>query len=202
MSVAQGVAVATAAAAAAASVYYYRMSQRQWKNVSYGAYGAVTRCLFCDIVAKRELGDGSRTRVFAETDRLVAFHPRGTAAMGHILVVPREHLRNAVHLGPEHRQLVAEMAEWGSELLVAHAQRAREAVPADGGVVVDLTDPADPLVSPLQAPRFVFHMAPFNSVDHLHLHCLLPPFKSTIQEHIYRPGRMWCSSAAQVIASL
>ena len=44
MSVAQGVAVATAAAAAAASVYYYRMSQRQWKNVSYGAYGAVTRC--------------------------------------------------------------------------------------------------------------------------------------------------------------
>ena len=38
------------------------------------------------------------------------------------------------------------MAEWGSELLVAHAQRAREAVPADGGVVVDLTDPADPVL--------------------------------------------------------
>ena len=37
-------AVATAAAAAAASMYCYRKSQRQWKNVSYGEEGAVTRC--------------------------------------------------------------------------------------------------------------------------------------------------------------
>ena len=51
------------------------------------------------------------------------------------------------------------MVEWGNELLVAHVQTARE---ADGGVAVD---PAD-----LAAPRFVFHMAPFNSVDHLHLY--------------------------------
>ena len=51
------------------------------------------------------------------------------------------------------------MVEWGNELLVAHVQTAKE---ADGGVAVD---PAD-----LATPRFVFHMAPFNSVDHLHLY--------------------------------
>ena len=59
-----------------------------------------------------------------------------------------------------------------------------------------------PPLSPFAAARFVFHMAPFNSVDHLHLHCLLPPFTSTIQEYTYTPGSSWCSSAGQVMASL
>jgi sulfate adenylyltransferase (ADP) / adenylylsulfatase len=44
----------------------------------------------------------------------------------------------------------------------------------------------------LQAAQFVFHVAPFNSIDHLHLHCQALPFSSWWSAAKYQAGTRWC----------
>jgi len=39
-----------------------------------------------------------------------------------------------------------------------------------------------------------FHKPPFNSIDHLHLHALLPPFKTISDQISFTSGMPWCCS--------
>jgi histidine triad (HIT) family protein len=101
-------------------------------------------CLFCKILA----GDIPSTGVL-ETDRTYAFRDLNPAAPTHVLVIPREHIANAMEVTPEHGEIVAEM-------LVAARQVAEAEGIAERGY------------------RLVFNVGhdSGNTVPHLHLHVI------------------------------
>ena len=101
-------------------------------------------CLFCKIVA----GEIPSDRV-AESERSVAFRDISPAAPVHVLVIPREHITNAAHVGPEHAEILTEMVTTARQV-------------ADDQGILD------------SGYRLVFNVGAdaLNSVPHLHLHVL------------------------------
>ena len=101
-------------------------------------------CLFCKILAGEV-----PSREAASTDTTYAFYDINPAAPVHVLVIPREHIVNASHIGPEH-----------GEILAAMMATARQ-VAAATGILED-------------GYRLVFNIGghALNSVPHLHMHVL------------------------------
>jgi histidine triad (HIT) family protein len=101
-------------------------------------------CLFCQILA----GDIPSKEALS-TERTYAFCDINPAAPVHVLVIPREHITNAAHVGPEHGEILAEMMVAARSVAEAHGI-------ADTGY------------------RLVFNVGDhaLNSVPHLHLHVL------------------------------
>jgi len=77
------------------------------------------------------------------------------AAVFHLLVIPRRHLESVKTLDASHISLVQDMLALGDEALTS-------------------------VGAPEGNRRFGFHIPPFTSVDHLHLHCFGLPFRSTL----------------------
>uniref|UniRef100_A0A0D3FYD2 HIT domain-containing protein n=1 Tax=Oryza barthii TaxID=65489 RepID=A0A0D3FYD2_9ORYZ len=82
----------------------------------------------------------------------------------HYLVIPIEHIPtvNNLQRTTEDHQLVSHMLAVGRDLLNRDAPNSEE-------------------------HRFGFHQPPFNSVDHLHLHCLALPFTPSWRQVKYTP---------------
>jgi histidine triad (HIT) family protein len=68
-------------------------------------------CLFCKIVA----GD-IPSNVVLETDTVFAFRDVNPTAPTHVLVVPREHVRDATEIAPEHGSLLADLIAAANEI--------------------------------------------------------------------------------------
>ena len=144
------------------------------KAVRYSsATGEVESCVFCNICRG---DDPLATQILSETDSVAAFLPRREdGARDHILVVPKHHVRNLSSLiphDPEHIRMLRDMKEHG--LACARARH--------------------PDVHDDSAYRLVFHVPPFNSVDHLHLHIFLPPFDNWWKNFTYTGGWPWCET--------
>ena len=77
-------------------------------------------CIFCKILAE-ELPSAR----IAETERAIAFMDINPGSRGHALVIPREHSRDLLEIGPEDLAACAELAQ---EI----AGRAKERLGADG----------------------------------------------------------------------
>ncbi|MGH9102232.1 MAG: histidine triad nucleotide-binding protein [Acidimicrobiales bacterium] len=104
----------------------------------------MTDCLFCRIVAGEVPSKG-----VVSTERTYAFADIEPGAPVHVLVVPREHVESADHVGPQHASLLAEM------LATAQAVARAEGVAASGyRLVLNVGEDAR------------------NSVPHLHMHLL------------------------------
>ena len=101
-------------------------------------------CIFCGIVA----GEVPSREVLS-TDTTYAFRDINPAVPCHVLVVPRVHIPNAAHLGPEHGEILAQM------VLTAQAVAEKEGIERSGY-------------------RLVFNVGDdaLNTVHHLHLHVL------------------------------
>ncbi|KAJ2606048.1 hypothetical protein EV177_006014 [Coemansia sp. RSA 1804] len=95
-----------------------------------------------------------------EDENFIAFHDRKPDAALHLLVVPRKHYGTVKELTTDDQELVIQMLSLGQRLL-------REA-----GFSEEKT-------------RFGFHVPPFNSVHHLHMHCLGLPFKPRYAELMF-----------------
>ncbi|WVZ86547.1 hypothetical protein U9M48_033306 [Paspalum notatum var. saurae] len=82
----------------------------------------------------------------------------------HYLVIPIEHIPtvNSLRKTIDDHQLVSHMVKVGKDLLNQDAPNSEE-------------------------HRFGFHQPPFNSVDHLHLHCLALPFVPSWRQVKYTP---------------
>ncbi|RHY84534.1 hypothetical protein DYB26_015533 [Aphanomyces astaci] len=151
--------------------------QRFWQRLTIARQTAPQPCVFCDHANLETNG------ILYEDDQVMAFrdkHPRATA---HILVVPKNHIESTANLTPSHASIgthhdtsipsshvtllhvVEHMLNIGKDVLHQECLRL-------GHV------PSKPAV-------FGFHQPPFNSINHLHLHCLAPPFLPSWNELRY-----------------
>lgn len=97
----------------------------------------VADCIFCQIIAG-ELP----ARIVWETDKVVAFWTIEPMAPTHILLVPREHLPDALSLDASHAKLLADLLVVGRRIAEAEGVansgfRLVVNVGADGGMTVD-----------------------------------------------------------------
>lgn len=127
--------------------------------------------------------DGSLpSRNYKETSELLAFQDRSPRAELHALVIPKRFIPNVYSLTPEDVHLVQDMRQMGLELL-------EEQQP-------ETLEEKDYILC--------FHIPPFNSVDHLHLHVLAPASKMNVMYRYgkYNCGSRWCISDLEVIERL
>ncbi|GLV34010.1 uncharacterized protein CBL_11107 [Carabus blaptoides fortunei] len=119
-------------------------------------------CLFCKIVNHTHEAD-----ILYEDEDLIIFNDIKPAAKFHILVVPKNHLKDAKSLKPENKELVVKMIEAGKRLVEEKD--------------LDATDTISG-----------FHWPPFNSIQHLHLHFINSTSDMNfISRLIFKPNTWW-----------
>ena len=80
-------------------------------------------------------------------------------------------------------QLAEHMADVGRALLKKNADAAGRYIPADHFVLL-------------------YHVPPYNSIDHLHVHCFELPFKNWKFSQKYAVSSFWCASHEAIIERL
>ena len=118
-------------------------------------------CVFCAKIAARVADPASDDAFVHVDDDLVVFRDWKPAARRHYLVCPRAHVSSARALTPADARLARRMLELGTRAI------ARDF-------------PDDP-----PETRYGFHIPPFNSVDHLHMHAFALPFEPAWKERKY-----------------
>ncbi len=108
------------------------------------------KCVFCHIASNQE-----PARIIYSDGQFIAFHDINPSAKLHLLIIPRQHLTNIKHLNASHTELVKQMKDIGTQLLIKNGYMTTK------------------------VQQMGFHVPPFTSVSHLHLHVLGLPFKNT-----------------------
>lgn len=154
------------------------------KGVSYNAAGEVVNCVFCRI-ANRDPNEPANVVLDSKDSKFISFVPLANVTSYHILVSPKHHVQNVNSLVNKYDvQLVKEMMAFGKEALLKYC---------DNEINPNNHDEA----------MYCFHVPPWNSIDHLHLHVIGRPkemcFTSSIK---YFPDGYWCKSAEALIKEL
>ncbi|KAL1516973.1 hypothetical protein ABEB36_000798 [Hypothenemus hampei] len=127
-------------------------------------------CIFCNIVAKQSPAD-----VKFENEEIIIFKDISPVATHHYLSIPKNHIDNIKSLNTVyHEELLQRLIDEGKRVIVEQ----------DG----DLTD-----------SLLGFHLPPFNTVGHLHLH-LISPASSLSFKHrmMFKPNSYWFATADQI----
>lgn len=120
------------------------------------------------------ISESDPQRLAYNDEHFVAFDDRNPGAKEHILVIPREHIESVYDISS--KQLVQGMMDRGNAVLEARG------VP--------------------EADRVLgFHVPPFTSVKHVHLHALGKPFKSWFRKIKYTPS-LWYVDAETAVNRL
>ncbi|KAJ2160425.1 hypothetical protein GGF46_002251 [Coemansia sp. RSA 552] len=117
-------------------------------------------------------------RVVYEDDEFLAFHDIKPDAALHLLVIPKQHRGTIKELHKADVAMIRRMHGIGERLLREQGFTGDDA-------------------------RFGFHRPPFNSVHHLHMHCLGLPFKPKRAEYMFpQRGSAWFMPTAKLILQL
>ncbi|XP_074540716.1 adenosine 5'-monophosphoramidase HINT3-like [Halichoeres trimaculatus] len=131
-------------------------------------------CPFCEIV-----NDNTDTEILLSDDKLLCFRDIKPGATHHYLVIPRTHIDYCKALKADDIPLVERMVQMGWQVLEKHK------------------------VSCLDDVRMGFHLPPFSSVPHLHLHVLAPASKMDGKSQLhYGPLSHWFISVDKVLTQL
>jgi diadenosine tetraphosphate (Ap4A) HIT family hydrolase len=120
---------------------------------------------------------------FRETDTTLTFRDRSPRAPLHALVIPKKFIPSVFELDPGNDlELLKEMKEEALATLQA----------------------AEPKSFEEKDYILAFHLPPFNSVDHLHLHVLAPASEMNVlyRNVKYQPGTLWCTDFDTVLDAL
>ena len=142
------------------------------KGVTYlSSTGEVLECLFCKIQNREEPGS-----IVYEDEGFVVFKTIKPATHLHLLVTPREHIKNVDSLkGRKGVELVNRLVEVGKIALGDYAADA----------------------------QYSFHVPPLNSIDHIHLHAIASPSTMDfIGRRKYQQNTFYCQSPEMVINRL
>ncbi|XP_023128179.2 adenosine 5'-monophosphoramidase HINT3-like isoform X2 [Amphiprion ocellaris] len=117
------------------------------------------------------------TEILLSDDQLICFRDTTPGATHHYLVIPRRHIPSCRNLQKDHVALVEQMVEMGRSILEKNK------------VLEDI--------------RMGFHLPPFTSVPHLHLHVLAPASKMVLKSQLrYGPQSHWFISGDKVLSQL
>ncbi|KAE8906175.1 hypothetical protein PF005_g5160 [Phytophthora fragariae] len=165
------------------------------KGVRYHRDGQVRSCRFCEILrAKAE-------PFLYKDEHVVVFRPLRPVVPSHVLIVPRAHIRNVNRLAARHRELLARMHRVAEAVMTTGPlEQCEELQPeeleaAHGAAAAE--DDENPV-------RYSFHVPPFNSIDHVHMHAFHddPRRLGYYGRLKYRTESWWCRSFDQVMARL
>ncbi|XP_020386753.1 histidine triad nucleotide-binding protein 3 [Rhincodon typus] len=132
------------------------------------------KCIFCRIGNREESVD-----LLHWDDQFACFRDIRPGAPHHYLVVPRKHIANCKSLKKEHISVVQKMVNIGKNALQQNG-------------IDDLAD-----------VRLGFHLPPFCTITHLHLHVMAPASQmGFISRMIYRVNSYWFITVDQLIENL
>ncbi|KAL7731625.1 hypothetical protein ACLKA6_007978 [Drosophila palustris] len=129
-----------------------------------------TNCIFCDISSGK-----SETILECETDEFVIFKDIRPASKHHYLIVTKEHFDSLKVLDKSHEKMVLCMEETLKSFFKSKGICTTDAL-------------------------FGFHMPPFISVKHLHMHGISPRSEmGFLARLIFKPSAPWfkCAKEAQ-----
>lgn len=154
------------------------------KGVSYNPAGDVVNCIFCRI-SNHDPNIPANVVLDSNDGKFISFVPLDSVTNCHVLISPKSHVQNLDSLVKRSdAQLVKEMVAFGKQALLKHSD--------------NKINPNNPLEA-----IYCFHVPPWNSIDHLHLHVIGRPnemsFKSWIK---YFQNGYWCKSADTLIKEL
>ena len=121
------------------------------KGVLYDSHGKIKNCVFCSIINRT-----GPAKIVDESDEFIVFRTLRPYAEHHLLVCPKRHVRSVNELeGAEDAAMIERMIEMGEKCLngLEYTQmklRDKESI----------------------AHKHCFHIPPYNSIDHLHLHSI------------------------------
>uniref|UniRef100_H3DG20 HIT domain-containing protein n=1 Tax=Tetraodon nigroviridis TaxID=99883 RepID=H3DG20_TETNG len=132
-------------------------------------------CPFCQIADKQ-----TNTEIlFSQDEELLCFRDVKPGAETHFLVVTRRHIDNCRMLQTQHIPLVERMVEVARSVLEENK------------------------VHNSEDNRMGFHLPPFTSVPHLHLHVLCPASKMNVRAQLrYGPQSHWFITVNKVLSQL
>ncbi|TRY57028.1 hypothetical protein DNTS_023936 [Danionella cerebrum] len=130
-------------------------------------------CVFC-VIAK---GEDPETEILAQDEEIICFKDIYPVAPFHFLVIPRKHIHSCLSLSTDHISLVQRMAKMGREVLKANN-------------CVDFQDIS-----------LGFHVPPYITVPHLHLH-VLAPFSQLFKWAIFKYKNVWYITEEKMIQQL
>nr|XP_020503038.1 histidine triad nucleotide-binding protein 3-like [Labrus bergylta] len=131
-------------------------------------------CPFCEIANNK-----SDTEILLSDDELLCFRDMKPGAAHHYLVIPRTHISSCKALQAVDIPLVERMVQMGWRTLEKNK------------------------VSDLDDVRMGFHVPPFSSVPHLHLHTLAPASKMNFKSQLhYGPQSHWFITVDKVLTQL
>ncbi|XP_058468582.1 adenosine 5'-monophosphoramidase HINT3-like [Solea solea] len=131
-------------------------------------------CPFCRIT-----NNETDTEILLSDDQLVCFRDLKPGAAHHYLIVPRRHIDTCKTLQADDVPLVEQMQQMGMKML-------------EKNKVCDLDD-----------VRLGFHLPPFSSVPHLHLHALAPASQMVFRSQLhYGLKSHWFITVDKVLSQL
>ena len=108
-------------------------------------------CIFCDIVSK-----SNKEILLYEDEHIVIFNDKNPRSKLHIQIIPKKHIRNINHLEKVDYELLIHMKAKAFEFMRIHYN-------IEDNILLG------------------FHIPPFYSINHLHMHCIVTPYKCYLE---------------------
>lgn len=200
-----------------------------FKGVTYNAEdkNRIVSCIFCEIYA----GRNRSTEVVYIDERVIVFYPLDEAGEQHLLVVPKLHIDTiesfndgrylnnsqiAELKGKQYQNgfdsTVKECNQLQADIeLLSYMREVGERVSIDkylsklnpsSTLTLNSKDEAQRREDITGRTQFCFHVPPFNSINHLHLHVITLPFLSWKHWIKYSTRMPWCCTHQEILDSL
>ncbi|KAG8199158.1 hypothetical protein JTE90_015989 [Oedothorax gibbosus] len=122
--------------------------------------------------------EDTSTEIIYKDDTYLAFKDIKPATAHHYLVIPKKHIKNTSSLHTSDVELVKKLVEIGENILKEKSANIEETM-------------------------YGFHVPPFTSIQHLHLHVISPISEmGFISRLMFRPNSYWFITASSLVDKL